>query len=88
MRPKYTSFMLERIKGYLYVYIVLVPLLTALFARQIDSDSVSFVASLVLVGGAFWWFRRELERLGLQVQRLEEELDDRSGGRGWRGPRS
>ncbi len=79
MHPDPPSHLLDDIKGRLYAYILLGPLLSALFAEKIDNQLVSCLAFLGLVGSAFWWFRNRLDVLDREVRQLEEELEIRSG---------
>jgi hypothetical protein len=54
---------LENLKTFLYTYIVMAPLLSALFAEHIDSWFFACVLFVALVGGAFSWVRSRLDEL-------------------------
>jgi hypothetical protein len=74
MNPEPPSRLLDDIKGRLFAYILLGPLLSALFAEKIDNQLVSCLVFLGFVGSAFLWFRKRLDLLEREVRQLEEEL--------------
>lgn len=67
---------LEEIKAFLFPYLIIGPLLAALFAERIDNRFVACLLFVVVVGFAFWWVRKRLivleELLRQQDVRLRE----------------
>ncbi len=74
MLPDPPSKQLDEIKGPLYTYILLGPLVSALFAQKIDNELVSCLLFVTFVGIAFYGFRRRLNSLEQSVRELEDEL--------------
>lgn len=69
---------LENLKTFLFTYIVLAPLLSALFAEHIDNWIVACMLFVGLVGGAFIWVRRRLAELEESVSEQERKLAELS----------
>ncbi|MEW6351418.1 MAG: hypothetical protein AB1646_20385 [Thermodesulfobacteriota bacterium] len=74
MPPDPPSRLLYEIKGPLYTYVLLGPLVAALFAQKIDNELVSCLAFVAFVGIAFHSLRRRLNSLEQSVREIEEEL--------------
>jgi len=67
---------LDELKTILFPYIVIGPLLSALFANQIDNIFVACLLFVSMVGGAFFWFHRRYEMIERSVREQEEKLVD------------
>ncbi len=75
MPPDPPSRLLDEIKGPLFTYVLLGPLVSALFAQKIDNELVSCLVFVAFVGTAFYRFRTRLNNLEQSVRELEEELE-------------
>ncbi len=64
---------LEEIKAFLFPYLIIGPLVAALFAERIDNLFVACFVFVVVVGFAFSWVRKKL----LVLEELIREQDDR-----------
>jgi hypothetical protein len=65
---------LDELKTMLFPYIVLGPLLSALFANQIDNIFVACLLFIGMVGSAFFGFRKRYEMIEKSVGEQEEKL--------------
>jgi hypothetical protein len=76
---------LEELKAFLFPYLIIGPLLAALFAERIDNLFAACFFFVVVVGFAFSWVRKKLivleELIREQDDRLRE-LDDAVSGHG------
>jgi hypothetical protein len=63
----------------LFPYIVLGPLLAALFANQIDNLFVACLLFVGMVGSAFFGFRKRYEMIEKSVRKQEEMLVELTG---------
>lgn len=70
---------LDELKTMLFPYIVLGPLLSALFANQIDNIFVACLLFVGMVGSAFFGFRKRYEKIEKSVQEQEEKLVELTG---------
>lgn len=64
---------LEEIEAFLFPYLIIGPLLSALFAERIDNFFVGCLLFVVVVGSAFSWIRRRF----LVLQDLIREQENR-----------
>jgi hypothetical protein len=73
---------LDELKPFLFVYVIMAPLVSALFAEKIDNTFVACLLFIVLVGACFVHLRNRLqtleESLKEQEQRLTELVADSS----------
>ena len=65
---------LDELKPFLFTYIVLGPLLSALFAEQIDNWLVCCALFVALVGLSFAWVRKRLVVLEEAIREQESRL--------------
>lgn len=66
--------LLEDLKAFLYPYIVMGPLISALFANSIDNVLAACLLFVGVVGTAFFWFNRRIQQIEAAVKELEDEL--------------
>jgi hypothetical protein len=66
---------IDDLKGGLFTYIILAPLVAALFAERIDNVFVACVLFVSLVGTAYVWLRTRLEQLERSVREQEDKLE-------------
>jgi hypothetical protein len=79
------SRLLEDLKTFLYPYIVIGPLISALFANSIDNLFAACLAFVAFVGTAFYWFNKRVQLLEDAVRDMEKrlhELEKRAGDEG------
>jgi len=69
---------LENLKTFLFTYIVLGPLLAALFSEHIDNWFLACVLFVALVTGALSWVRSHLAMLEESLREQERRLDELS----------
>jgi hypothetical protein len=74
MSDNLPSSQLDELKTFLFTYIVLGPLVAALFADKIDNIFVACVLLVVLTASAFFWFKKRLEVLETSVKELEQQV--------------
>ncbi len=67
---------LENLKTFLFTYIVLGPLLAALFSEHIDNWFFACGLFVALVMGALSWVRNRLATLEKSLQEQERILDE------------
>jgi hypothetical protein len=70
---------LEELKGVIFTYVVIAPLLSALFADKIDNIFVVCLLFLGLVGTAFIYFRNRLGQLEESLKEQERRLMELEG---------
>jgi hypothetical protein len=70
---------LDELKTMLFPYIVLGPLLAALFANQIDNIFVACLLFVGMVGSAFFGFRKRYEMIEKSVRDQEAKLVELTG---------
>ena len=70
---------LDELRTMLFPYIVLGPLLSALFANQIDNVFVACLLFVCMVGSAFFGFRKRYEMIEKSVREQEEKLLELTG---------
>ncbi len=70
---------LEELKTLIFTYVVLAPLLSALFADKIDNLFVACLLFVGLVGTAFLYLKDRLEKLGESLKEQERELNELEG---------
>jgi hypothetical protein len=70
------SSLIEDLKTFLYPYIVIGPLISALFANSIDNLFAACLAFVAFVGTAFFWFNKRIQLLEEAVRDLEKKLGD------------
>jgi Na+/H+ antiporter NhaD/arsenite permease-like protein len=69
---------IENLKTFLFTYIVLAPLLSALFAEHIDNWFFACVLFVGLVIGALMWVRIRLAELEESLRDQERKLEELS----------
>jgi len=69
--------LLEDLKAFLYPYIVIGPLISALFASKIDNLLAACLLFVGFVGTAFYWFSKKIQVIELSIQDLESRLRER-----------
>lgn len=69
---------LDELKTFLFSYIVMAPLLSALFAEHIDNRIVACALFVGLVGGSFFWVRQRVARLEESLREQEQRLAEYS----------
>jgi len=70
---------LEELKTLIFTYVVLAPLLSALFADKIDNLFVACLLFVGLVGTAFLYLKDRVEKLGESLKEQERELNELEG---------
>jgi hypothetical protein len=70
---------LDELKTMLFPYILLGPLLSALFANQIDNIFVACLLFLGMVGSAYFGFKKRYDMIEKSVQEQEERLGELAG---------
>lgn len=70
------SRLLEDLKTFLYPYIVIGPLISALFANSIDNLFAACLAFVAFVGTAFFWFSKRMQELEESVRDMEQRLQE------------
>ena len=65
---------LDELKTFLFAYMVMAPLLSALFAEHIDNRIVACALFVGLVGGSFFWVRQRVVRLEESLREQERRL--------------
>jgi hypothetical protein len=71
---------LDELKTMLFPYIVIGPLLSALFAQEINDIFVACLLFVGMVGSAFYWFYKRFEMIERSVREQEEKLVELGGG--------
>ncbi len=66
---------LEELKSLIFTYVVLAPLLSALFADKIDNIFVVCLFFVAIVGTAFAYLRKRLGQLEELLKDLEHRLE-------------
>ncbi len=69
---------IENLRTFLYTYIVLGPLLSALFAEHIDNRFFACTLFVALVMGALSWVRKRLVQLEDSLREQERKLGELS----------
>jgi uncharacterized membrane protein YfcA len=69
---------IENLKTFLFTYIVLGPLLAALFSEHIDNRFFACVLFVTLVTGALSWLRKRLVQLEKSIREQERRLEELS----------
>jgi hypothetical protein len=70
------SLQLDELKTVLFPYIVMAPLLSALFADKIDSVFVACLLLVGFVGTCFAHFKNRFEKLEESLKELEQRLSE------------
>ncbi len=70
---------LDELKGVIFTYVVIAPLLSALFADKIDNIFVVCVLFVGLVGTALIYFRDRLRQLEESLKEQERRLMELEG---------
>jgi hypothetical protein len=70
---------LDELKSMLFPYVVLGPLLAALFANQIDNVFIACLLFVGMVGSAFFGFRKRYEMIERSVREQETKLVELTG---------
>jgi hypothetical protein len=65
---------LDELKTLLFPYIVIGPLLAALFANQIDNIFVACLLFVGMVGSAFFGFKKRYDKIERTVREQEAKL--------------
>ncbi len=76
MRDNPPSRQLDELKTFLFMYILLGPLLAALFADKIDNIFAACALFVTMTGSAFFWFKKRLQALEQSVKELERQVED------------
>jgi hypothetical protein len=70
---------LDELKTLLFPYIVIGPLLAALFANQIDNIFVACLLFVGMVGSAFFGFKKRYDKIERSVREQEAKLVELTG---------
>jgi hypothetical protein len=70
---------IEELKTILFTYVVVGPLLAALFADKIDNVFVACLSFVSLVGTFFVFFRNRIEKLEVSLKEQEQRLRELEG---------
>ncbi len=70
---------LDELKTMLFPYIVIGPLLSALFAQEINDVFIACLLFVGMVGSAFYWFHKRFEMIERSVREQEEKLAELEG---------
>ena len=65
---------LEELRTFVFAYMILGPLLSALFAEHIDNRFVVAVIFVILVGAAVGWTRKRMLELEASIRDREERI--------------
>ncbi len=65
---------LEELETVIFMYVMMAPLLSALFADKIDNMFVACLLFLALVGASFVYLKTRLGKLGESLKELERRL--------------
>ena len=77
MEPDYSPIeKLEDVRTFIFTYIILGPLLSALFAEQIDNRFVVALIFVIAVGAALTWTRNRMAELERSIRDQEERIVD------------
>lgn len=68
------SAQLDELKAFLFPYVIIGPLLSAFFAQQIDSVFFVCLLFVLLIGTAFFWFKKRLDLLEQTILEQERRL--------------
>jgi len=71
--------LLEDLKAFLYPYIVIGPLISALFANQIDNLLAACLLFVGFVGTAFYWFSKRIQAIEMSIKDLELRQREHEG---------
>ncbi|HMK35137.1 MAG TPA: hypothetical protein VK463_08735 [Desulfomonilaceae bacterium] len=71
---------LDELKTVIFTYIIMAPLLSALFADKIDNVFVACVLFVGLVGGSFLYIKKRMELLEQSLKEQEQKLLERESG--------
>jgi len=74
------SSQLDELKTLLFPYVLIGPLLSALFAQQIDNVFVVCALFVLLVGTAFFWIKKRIDLLEKSILEQERRLVELTGG--------
>lgn len=74
VRKEPPSQQIDELKGLLYLYVTLGPLVSALFANRIDNTFIACFLFVCMVGAAFFWVKTRLDRLEESLREQEERL--------------
>lgn len=69
------SSQIDALRPGLFTYVILAPLVSALFAERIDNVLVACLLFVCGVGAAFLWVRRRIDTLEKAVRDQEERLE-------------
>jgi hypothetical protein len=67
---------IDELKSGLFIYVILAPLISALFAERIDSVFIACALFVGVVGTFFSWLRTRLDILEKSVREQEERLTE------------
>ena len=70
---------LDELKAAIFTYVVLAPLLSALFAEKIDNMFIACLLFVGLVGTAFVYLKNRLEKLEASLKEQERKLMELEG---------
>ncbi len=70
---------LDELKATIFTYVVLAPLLSALFAEKIDNMFIACLLFVGLVGTAFVYLKNRLEKLEASLKKQERKLMELEG---------
>lgn len=70
---------LDELKTVIFTYVVIAPLLSALFADKIDNVFVACLLFVGLVGASFLYLRQRLDKLEMSLKEQERRLMEREG---------
>ena len=71
---------MDELKGLLFPYVIIGPLLSAFFAQQIDNIFVVCLLFVLLVGSAFFSFKKRVDLLEKSILEQERRLAELTGG--------
>ncbi|MBI4962663.1 MAG: hypothetical protein HY913_05240 [Desulfomonile tiedjei] len=74
------STQLDELKNLFFPYVLIGPLLSAFFAQQIDNVFVACLLFVLLVGSAFFWFKKRIDLLEKSILEQEKRLAELTGG--------
>jgi hypothetical protein len=74
MVPDPPSQQIDELKNRLFMYVILAPLISALFAQRIDSVFIACALFVGAVGTFFSWLHTRLDILEKSVREQEERL--------------
>lgn len=76
MNDQLPSKQIDELRAPLFTYVVLGPLIAALFAEKIDNEVMVCLLFVGLIGGTAFWLRRRLDELANSCAQQQKQLEE------------